>query len=361
MAKKPTTPEGQPAVLPLDPIATQRLVEDLNGLIQTTRAGVAQAVHSAQVILYWDLGRRLNDDVLQQRRAEYGKQIVRTVAESLTTEFGRGFTEKNLRHMIRFVERFPVREIVYVLSRQLGWTYFRQIIYIDDPLKRKFYAEMCRLERWSTRTLQQKISGLFYERIAISRKPAELAERELANLREEDRLSPDLVFRDPYMLDFLRLNDSFDERDLETAILRDLESFLLELGTGFSFVARQKRISVDHHDYYLDLLFFHRKLRRLIAVELKMGTFQAADKGQMELYLRWLEKYEHEPSEEAPLGLILCTDKSDEHVELLQLDQSGIRVATYLTELPPLSLLKQKLHEAITRAQVRLAEDQAEL
>jgi predicted nuclease of restriction endonuclease-like (RecB) superfamily len=212
---------------------------------------------------------------------------------------------------------------------------------------------MCRIERWSTRTLQDKIQGMLYERTAISRKPDHLARKELDALRDEDRVSPDLVFRDPYLLDFLGLRDTYSEKDLETAILRDLEHFLLELGSDFSFVARQKRITVDNQDYYLDLLFFHRRLRRLLAVELKLGRFRAADKGQMELYLRWLEKHECQPGEESPLGLILCAGKSDEHVELLQLKKSGIRVAEYLTELPPREVLERRLHEALRAARER--------
>ena len=146
-------------------------------------------------------------------------------------------------------------------------------------------------------------------------------------------MSPDLIFRDPYLLDFLGLKDAYSERALEAAILRDLEHFLLELGSDFSFIARQKRITADNEDYYLELLFFHRRLRRLLAVDLKLSRFRAADKGQMELHLRWLEKHEPRPGEESPLGLILCACRSDEHVELLQLERSSIRVSEYSTEV----------------------------
>jgi predicted nuclease of restriction endonuclease-like (RecB) superfamily len=231
-----------------------------------------------------------------------------------------------------------------------------EIISLDTPLQREFYAEMCRVERWSLRTLRAKIQGMLYERTAISRKPGELARQELEALREEDRMTPDLVFRDPYLLDFLGLADTYSERDLEGAILRELERFLLEMGTDFAFVARQKRITVDQVDYYLDLLFYHRRLRRLVAIDLKLGRFRAADKGQMELYLRWLEQHDRQPGEETPLGLILCAGKSAEHVELLQLEASHIRVAEYLTELPPKKLLERKLRQAIATARSRLGE-----
>jgi len=236
----------------------------------------------------------------------------------------------------------------------LGWSHFVEIIYLKTDLHREFYAEMCRVERWSVRTLRGKIGGMLFERTALSRKPRELAKQELAKLRESDQLSPDLVFRDPYFLDFLGLADAYSEKDLETAILREMEQFILELGVGFTFIARQKRIIIDGKDFYIDLLFYHRKLHRLIAIELKLAAFQAADKGQMELYLRWLEKHEMEPGEETPIGLILCEEKGEEQVELLQLDKSGIRVSSYLTDLPPRQLLRRKLHEASLTARARL-------
>ena len=330
------------------------LLWDLRALIIEARQDVARQVNSALVLLYWRMGQRIRKDILKEKRADYGEQIVATLSQQLTEEFGIGFAEKNLRRMVQFTEAFPEEEIVVTLSRQLGWSHFVAIIPLDDDLKRDFYAEMCRIERWSVRTLRQKISGMLFERTALSKKPVELAKHELIKLREEDKLTPDLVFRDPYFLDFLGLKDTYSEKDLEAAILRELEAFILELGSGFSFVARQKRITVDDEDYYLDLLFYHRKLRRLVAIELKLGKFQAADKGQMEFYLRWLEKYEQQRGEDSPIGLILCADKSEEQIKLLQLDKSGIRVAAYLTELPPRKLLQKKLHEAILLAQARL-------
>jgi len=336
------------------------LFEDLRVLIIEARQDVARQVNSALGLLYWRVGKRIRQDILKEKRAEYGEQILYAVSAQLVKEFGTGFSEKNLRRMVQFAEAFPEEQIVVTLSRQLGWSHFVAIIPLDDNLKRDFYAEMCRIERWSVRTLRQKISGMLFERTALSRKPVELAKQELAQLREEDKLTPDLVFRDPYLLDFLGLKDTYSEKDLETGILRELEAFILELGVGFTFVARQKRMTVDNEDYYLDLLFYHRKLRRLVAIDLKLGKFQAADKGQMEFYLRWLEKYEQQPDEESPIGLILCADKSEEQIKLLQLDKGGIRVAAYLTELPPRRLLQKKLHEAILLARARLEEKSGE-
>jgi predicted nuclease of restriction endonuclease-like (RecB) superfamily len=336
------------------------LFQDLRSLIIEARQDVARQVNSALVLMYWRVGQRIRQDILKEKRAEYGEEIVPTVSAQLVPEFGEGFSKRNLFRMIRFAEVFPTEQIVAALSTQLGWSHFVEIVPLKDELQRDFYAEMCRIERWSVRTLRQKISGMLFERTALSKKPAELAKQELIKLREEDKLTPDLVFRDPYFLDFLALKDTYNEKDLEAAILRELEAFILELGVGFSFVARQKKMTVDDEDYYLDLLFYHRKLRRLVAIDLKLGKFQAADKGQMELYLRWLEKYEQQRGEDSPIGLILCADKSEEQIKLLQLDKSGIRVAAYLTELPPRKLLQRKLHEAILLARARLEEKREE-
>ena len=209
---------------------------------------------------------------------------------------------KNLRRMIQFAELFPEAEIVVLLIRQLSWTHIQALIPLKDPLQREFYAEMCRMERWSVRTLRKQIDSMLYERTAISRKPEEVIRHELATLREQDLLTPEIIFRDPYVLDFLGLKDRYLEKDLEDAILRELEAFLLELGAGFAFVARQRRIQIDDDDFYIDLLFYHRSLHRLIAIDLKLGNFKAEYKGQMELYLRWLDKYERRPGEESPLG-----------------------------------------------------------
>ena len=330
------------------------LISDIRRLIETARHNVAVTVNAGLTVLYWQIGSRIRQDILKEKRADYGKEIVATLSQELTKEYGNGFSYSALTRMVRFAEIFPDTQIVATLSRQLSWSHFKEILPLKKPFQRDFYAEMCRVERWSVRTLRKKIDGMLYERTAISKKPEKLVKKELAALREEDRVTPDLVFRDPYFLDFLGLRDTFSEKDLESAILREMESFILELGAGFSFVARQKRITVDGEDFYLDLLFFHRKLKRLIVIELKLGKFKAAYKGQMELYLRWLEKYEKEPEEETPLGLILCAGKSSEQIELLELDKSGIKVAEYMTELPKRELLEQKLHKAVELVRKRL-------
>lgn len=337
----------------LIPIVPEALVTELRALIESTRGRVAQSVNSELLWLHWQIGARLRAEVLKDQRAAYGEQLVDAVAKSLTAEYGRGFSKRTLYYMMRFAEVFPDTEIVHAVRAQLSWTHLRELIAIDDPLKRQFYTELCRIERWSTRTLKDKVDGMLYERTAIAKRPAHVVEQTLGTLREEQHMSPDLVFRDPYVLDFLGLPSDFSEAEFEAAILRELESFLLELGSGFSFIARQKRMSIGADDYYLDLLFFHRSLRALVAIDLKLGRFDARDKGQMELYLRWLDRHERQPGENPPLGLILCADKNEEQIELLELTNGSVRVASYLTELPPRELLERKLLESIKHARAR--------
>lgn len=337
-----------------EPSVPSKLIDDIIRLIEDTRRAVAFTVNAGLSMLYWQIGRRINEEVLGNTRGDYGKQILATLSQQLKREYGKGFSYSALTRMVSFAELYPNKEIVVSLIQELSWTHFIALIPLKDPLQREFYTEMCRVEGWSVRTLRKKIDSMLYERTAISRKPEELVSGEIGELREKGRMSPDLVFRDPYVLDFLDLKDTYSERDLENAILRELESFLLELGAGFTFVERQKRMMIDNEDFYLDLLFFHRKLRRLIAMELKLGRFKAAYKGQMELYLRWLKKHGMEERENEPLGLILCAGGSHEQIELLELDRSSIRVAEYLTELPPRELLEKKLHAAIRRAREQL-------
>jgi predicted nuclease of restriction endonuclease-like (RecB) superfamily len=245
---------------------------DIRRMIESTRRNVVQVANAAQTTLYWQIGARIQQDILKNKRAEYGAEIVAALGRQLEAEFGRGFGEKSLRKMVQFAQTFPDRKIVAALLRQLGWTHFTMLIPMQEPLKREFYAEMCRVEGWSTRTLRQKIDGMLYERTALSKKPDKLIRKELAELRAENRMTPDLILQDPYLLDFLGLRDTYSEKDLESALLREIERFLLALGRGFAFVERQKRITLDGDDYYIDLLFFHRRLCRLVAIELKLAT-----------------------------------------------------------------------------------------
>jgi len=248
------------------------LLDDLRALILEARQALATTVNSSLTALYWRLGRRIQDDLLQPGRGEYGAEIIVSVARRLELDFGASFSEKNLRHMLKFVEIFPDEQIVSALRRQLSWSHLKTLIYLRDPLKRCFYLEMTKLEGWSTRTLQRQIHAMLFERTAVSRKREQLIHSTLAGLRDQGSLSPDLVFRDPYVLDFLGLKDA----------------------------------------------------------------------------------HEQGPGEDSPLGLILCGANAHEAVELLRLDEAGIRVAEYLTELPPRELLENRLQAATLRARAAL-------
>ena len=327
------------------------LFTDVCSIIDQTRNRIATYVNTEVCLTNWYVGKRIKEDVLYNQRAEYGKQILKNLSKRLTTHYGSGWSEKTLRHCLRAAETFSEDDIVSATQRQLSWTHIKSLIYIKDPLERQFYAQMCSMEHWDTRTLDEKIDQQLYQRTAISRKPEEVIRQELEEAKTNNQLLPDMVFRSSYILDMLGLPDIFTEKDLESAIITQIESFIKELGSDFTFVARQKRITVDAVDYYIDLLFFHRELRRLVAIDLKLGKFKPEYEGQMLLYLRYLNQNERKQWEESPIGLILCSEGNTEHVEYLMLDEnSPIKVAQYYTQLPDKKLLADKLKRAIAIA-----------
>jgi predicted nuclease of restriction endonuclease-like (RecB) superfamily len=328
-------------------ISKTGLVSEIKALIEQSKQQLASTVNVALSSLYWQIGKRVQEEILQNKRAEYGKEIILTLSRQLEKDYGKGWSEKQLRHCLQFSKTFNNIEIVSTLWRQLSWSHFKEIIYLEDNLKREFYIQMCIHEKWSVRVFNERIKSMLYERTALSKKPELTIENDLELLKKEQKLTPDIVFKDPYVLDFLGLKDTYSEKDLETSIIAELQRFIIELGSDFAFLARQKRITIDTTDYYIDLLFYHRRLKCLVAIDLKIGNFEASHKGQMELYLRYLEKHEVVEGENSPIGLILCSGKNEEHIELLQLEKSNIRVADYFTFLPSQEILKQKLHQAI--------------
>lgn len=332
-----------------------KLIHDIRQIVIESKNNAIQSVNSILTMMYWQIGDTINQDVLKNNRADYGKSIVVTLSRQLQAEFGKGFDEKNLHRIIKFANMFNKEKVASVM-RELSWTHFLVVLPIADETKRDFYLQMCKNEKWSVRVFRERINSMLYERTVLSKQPAELIKHELAEL-ENGIIKDNVILKDPYLLDFLDIKDRFLEKDLEDAILRQLEEFLLELGNGFTFVARQKRIMFDNDDYYIDLLFYNRKLKKLIAIDLKIGDFKPEYKGQMELYLRWLDKYEKQADEQSPIGIILCTGKKEEQIELLELEKSGIHVAEYLTVLPSKELLQHKLHQAIEYAKNRNQEN----
>ena len=337
-------------------VATQSLIQDLRHIIEQARGRVAATANYELTMMYWHIGERINREVLDNKRADYGKQIVSAVSTQLQTEYGKkGFEPRSIWRMMQFAQEFPDVEIVSAVSTKITWSHIIEILPLKDDLQREFYLTLASTERWSIRQLRKEIDGMLFERTAIAGKPDDLIKKELSTLRDDNMLSPDLVFKSPYFLEFTGLKGMYSEKNLEDSLIAHLEQFIIELGNGFSFVARQKRMIIDGQDFYLDLLFYHRRLHRLIAIDLKLGSFKAQYKGQMELYLRWLEKNEMEPGEETPLGLLLCTEGNDEQIELLQLDKAGIKVAQYLTELPPRHVLMQQIQKSLEAAKARFA------
>jgi predicted nuclease of restriction endonuclease-like (RecB) superfamily len=334
------------------------LLRDVRALIAETRGSVALVVNSALVLLYWHIGARIRREVMADARAEYGATVVVLLAAELSAEFGAGFSSPNLWHMVRFAERYSDQNILYTLCRELSWSHFRALLYIEDELEREFYTEMTRAQRWSVRRLQSEIHGQLFARSALSTRPAELIARDVATLRETGTMSPDLVFLDQVNLSALGLKDLVAEKDLEDAIAAEIEVALRAFGTGFAFIARQFRFRLDGKTFAIDLLFYNRRLRSLVAVDLKLGEFDARDMGQMELYLRYLDEHEKLPDEGRPWGIILCAASAGgnrEQIELLRLEDKGIRVAEYLLELPPRAELERRIHEAVERARARVA------
>lgn len=328
--------------------------DDINDLIRQKKYDVKNAVNDAMVSLYWGIGKKLTEEITGVNKPEYGKKVVIEISNRLSVDYGSGFNRSAISRMINFYQEFPDYEKVATLSQQLTWSHFIEILPIKDELKRNFYAAMCKNENWSVRTLRERKKSMLYERTVISKKPDETIKNEIAGLSEEKKMSVDMFYRDPYMLDFLGLKDTYSEKDLENAILAQLEKFILEMGSDFAFLARQKHFVLDGKDYFMDLLFFHRTLRRLVLIELKLGEFEPQDKGQVELYLRWLEKYERAEGEEKPIALILCAEKSQEMIELMELDEGSIHVAQYLTKMPPKEILEKKLLQAIANAKEQL-------
>ena len=329
--------------MPNDNIKHSEIPNEIISLIEKSKYQIAIYANSSLTIMFWKIGERIHNEILKNKRGEYGKQIIVTLSRELVNRFGRNFEEKNLRRMIQFAEKFPDIEDVVTLSRHLSWSHFLALIPLKSNEERTFYSKLAFENPMGVRKLREHISRKVFERT------------ENANLQIIE--SKDIehgIFKDPYLLDFLNLDAGFLEDDLENAILKELELFLLELGTGFSFIERQKRMIIDGDDHYLDLLFYHRKIKRLVAIELKIDKFRAKYKGQMELYLKWLEKNEMQEGEKSPIGIILCAETSKEQIELLEMHKDGIMVAEYLTELLPQKVLEQKLHSALMEARERL-------
>jgi len=344
----------------MNEIVSRSLIEDIRNLIDAAKARVAIKVNQEMTLLYWNVGKRVYEDILKADRAGYGEQIISILAEQLSAEYGKGFSTRNLTYMIEFYKNFQDAHILQTLSAKLTWSHFLSLSSVKEQEAREFYAYMAVEDNWSVRQLRFHIHRMLFERTNATSSQGRLV-KSLVELKTTQSLSPDLVLKNPYILDFLQLPEDHSESELENAILQEIQQFILELGTGFSFIERQKRITIDEEHYYLDLLFFNRKLKRLVAIELKSGKFKPQYKGQMELYLGWLKKFEMMPEENSPIGIILCTEKSDHQVELLDMEHGPIHVAEYWTEIPPVEVFERKIREIVIRAQEKNKENHPKL
>jgi len=341
MKKKKEDIQHKP--LSLNPINETTLFNQISKIIEKRKNRAGMYANREVTLMYWEIGRYIGSVLLDGERAEYGKKILATLSQQLIKKYGSGFELRTLRRMVQFAELFPDARIVSTLSTHLSWSHFIEILPLETEKARLYYANDAISRNLGIRELRKQISRKSYER------------REIANSQfTESSKVPFNVFKDPYLLDTLGLKENFLEADLEKAILTELETFILEFGHGFSFVERQKRMTMDGDDFTLDLLFYHRILKRLVAIELKIGKFIPQYKGQMEFYLKWLNKYERQDDENEPIGIILCTKASRNQIELMELDKSGIAVAEYWTNLPPKEEFERKIKEILIEAQERL-------
>ena len=320
-----------------------QLFESVASIIETRKSRAGAYANREITLMYWEIGQYINSAVLNDERAEYGKKILPELAAKLMARYGKSFSERNLYRMMLFATRFSDTEILPPLAAKLNWSHFIELLTLKTDEARLYYANDAATRNYGAKELRRQISRKAFERREISN----------TGLSPESAV-PFNVFKDPYLLDVFGLKDNHLEADLEKAILSDLESFFLEFGNGFTFADRQKRMIIDGEDIVLDLLFYNRIFKRLVAVELKLGRFKAAYKGQMELYLKWLDRYERQPGEESPIGLILCATASREKIEMLELDKSGIAVAEYWTAMPPKAEFERKIREILTQARERL-------
>jgi predicted nuclease of restriction endonuclease-like (RecB) superfamily len=311
------------------PANVETIYQDIRQLIEAAKGQVVSQINQTLVLTYWQIGKRIKTEVLQDERAQYGAGIIKQLAAQLTRDYGNGFSHSSLTRMAKFYAYLPVQAIVATLSQQLSWSHFVELIKIEDELKRNFYVRLCSDAHWPVRTLRERIDCMLYERTTLSKQANAVIVQELAA-----PATPQIFLKDPYLLDFLDLKDNFTEKDLENAILMELERFILELGSDFAFTGRQKRIQIGGNDYYIDLLFYHRKLKRLVVIELKLGDFKPDYKGQVELYLKWLAKYE-QADEQSPIAIILCSGKDAEVVELMDLEPDNIHIAEYWQNCRP--------------------------
>ena len=322
------------------------LYKGVSDIIDNARQEVVVYVNKHSDLMFWHIGHYINEDMGYKQYSAYGSKILATLSQRLTERYGKGYSYSAVTRMMKVAQCYSDEEMFATLSQTLTWSHFLELVTIEDDTKRLFYQQMSIAEHWSIRQLREKQDGMAYERSLLAVKPEDEIVKTLERVTPT-HMEPDAVLRNSYVLDFLGLNRYYTEKELEYAIARQLEGFILELGQGFAFLERQKRFTIDGTDYYLDLLFYHRKLKCLVAIDLKLGKFKPEYKGQMELYLKYMQKHDMQLDENPPIGLLLCSEGNTEHIELMMLNEDRIKVAQYLTCLPDKQWFVDKLNRSI--------------
>ena len=302
---------------------------------------VYTAVNTAMVQAYWEIGEQIYKACGDNDRSEYGKNLIKFLSDKLTSEFGKGFSETNLKNMRRFYIQFPIRQ---TLSAELSWSHYQKLMRIDDKVRREFYTEECIKSGWSVRQLERQINSFFYERLLSSQNKKDVSE-EVKSL--EPKPEYEKIIRDPYVLGFLNLspNPNFYEKDLEQALIDHLQKFLLELGRGFSFVSRQKHITFDGEHFYIDLVFYNYVLKCFVLIDLKIGKLTHQDLGQMQMYVNYYTRELMNEGDNPPIGIVLCADKSDAVVRYtLSEENTQIFASKYKLYLPTEEEFKKELN-----------------
>jgi predicted nuclease of restriction endonuclease-like (RecB) superfamily len=330
--------------------------DNIRAALITARQKTYSAVNVAMVEAYWDIGRQIMEAQDNSPRAEYGAGLIKFLAERLTAEFGKGFTETNLKYMRQFYAVFPIR---HTLCDQLSWSHYRLLMKIGNTERREFYLKECTESNWSVRQLERQISTFYYERLLATKKESrESVKKEIQ--KTEPKTAPDYILKDPYILEFLDLkeNKNYHESELEQALVDHLQEFLLELGKGFSFVARQKRITIDGDHYYIDLVFYNYLLKCFVVIDLKTGKLTYQDIGQIDFYVRYFEENIKQDNDNPTIGIILCSEKNDVMVKYSVLsDNKRLFASKYMLYLPTEEELKRELERERLLIEKKLGED----
>jgi predicted nuclease of restriction endonuclease-like (RecB) superfamily len=335
--------------------ADNAVYNNIRATLVAARRKVYSAVNQTMVEAYWDIGRHIMGAQNNSTRAEYGAQLLKYLSERLTGEFGKGFDESSLRRMRQFYQTFPIRA---TLRHELSWSHYRLLMKIDDPSRREFYLNECAECNWSSRQLERQIATFYYERLLATQKEGrESVKNEIQ--KTEPKTDPDYVLKDPYILEFLDLkeNKNYHESELEQAVIDNLQQFLLELGKGFSFVARQKRITIDGDHYYIDLVFYNYILKCFVVIDLKTGKLNYQDIGQIDFYVRYFEENVKQADDNPTIGIILCSEKNDTMVKYSVLsDNDRLFASKYMLYLPTEEELKKELERERKFIEMRLGD-----